>query len=448
MRQIHLLTETELKQRFNREVLESLFENSHPSALKEFSIQLKVWAQERNAKYWIEFPDSIFDKIQLEKSEKTFFRSISRLGETTSKFPSKIFPAYVWGESLHFPFVSNEPTIVSKIAKIEEVIEQVCKKKNQKIRNTFKLEFQILSEDILDLEKILEFPIPENFTENILEKQEGLFLITPKLNGVQSLFAIYLFSNVSKKIKFNFSKLVIDFSESSEILPTLFSRSGAVISAIDFKNSPHFIKDENGNFSSLEISVPPWLSPSFLFLVLDSTLLDVWENLDLNLKIPTFFPSFQRNESWRELTEHRFASRISRHVGEEESFFHSILQSEYNAARNALLSILENKKKELEEFDIPELLNRLKSIQELLRISLDTNVQNDWESIQTEISNSLLVKWKEKKELENKNIGETFSASAWKILFEIWTEGNLDSAIPLKKIALEPIRSGLIKAAT
>lgn len=53
-----------------------------------------------------------------------------------------------------------------------------------------------------------------------------------------------------------------------------------------------------------------------------------------------------------------------------------------------------------------------------------------------------------KKELENKNIGETFSASAWKILFEIWTEGNLDSAIPLKKIALEPIRSGLIKAAT
>lgn len=132
MRQIHLLTETELKQRFNRETLESLFENSHPSALKEFSIQLEVWAQERNAKYWIEFPDSIFDKVQLQKSEKTFFRSISRLGETTSKFPSKIFPAYVWGESLHFPFVSNEPTIVSKIAKIEETIEQVCKKRIKK----------------------------------------------------------------------------------------------------------------------------------------------------------------------------------------------------------------------------------------------------------------------------------------------------------------------------
>lgn len=101
------------------------------------------------------------------RSPKKRFSFYLRLGETTSKFPSKIFPAYVWEESLHFPFVSNEPTIVSKIAKIEETIEQVCKKKNQKIRNTFKLEFQILSEDILDLEKILEFPIPENFTEKI-----------------------------------------------------------------------------------------------------------------------------------------------------------------------------------------------------------------------------------------------------------------------------------------
>ncbi|KON79244.1 hypothetical protein [Leptospira kirschneri] len=422
MRQIHLLTETEFKQRFDRETLESLFENSHPSALKEFSIQLKIWAQEKNAKYWIEFPDSIFDKIQLRKSEKTSFRSISRLGEITSKFPSKIFPAYVWGESFHFPFVSNEPTVVSKIAKIEDTIEQICKRKNQKIRNTsiFKLEFQILSDDILDLEKILESPIPENFTEKILEKQEGLFLITPKLNGVQSLFAIYLFSNVSEKIKFNFSKLIIDLSESREILPTLLYRSGAIISAIDFENSPSFIKDENGNFSSLEISVPPWLSPSFLFLVLDSIFLDVRENLDLDLKIPTSFPSFQRNESWRELTEHRFASRISRHVGEEESFFHSILQNEYDMAKNVLLSILENKKKELEELEIPELLNRLKLVQELLTIPLDENVQKDWKLIQTEISNSLLEKWKEKKELENQKIVEVFSVSAWKILFEIW----------------------------
>ncbi|EMO76872.1 hypothetical protein LEP1GSC127_3895 [Leptospira kirschneri str. 200801925] len=295
-------------------------------------------------------------------------------------------------------------------------------KKNQKIRNTsiFKLEFQILSDDILDLEKILESPIPENFTEKILEKQEGLFLITPKLNGVQSLFAIYLFSNVSENIKFNFSKLIIDLSESREILPTLLYRSGAIISAIDFENSPSFIKDENGNFSSLEISVSPWLSPSFLFLVLDSIFLDVRENLDLDLKIPTSFPSFQRNESWRELTEHRFASRISRHVGEEESFFHSILQNEYDMAKNVLLSILENKKKELEELEIPELLNRLKSVQELLTIPLDENVQKDWKLIQTEISNSLLEKWKEKKELENQKIVEVFSVSAWKILFEIW----------------------------
>lgn len=162
------------------------------------------------------------------------------------------------------------------------------------------------------------------------------------------------------------------------------------------------------------------MSPSFLFLVLDSIFLDVRENLDLDLKIPTSFPSFQRNESWRELTEHRFASRISRHVGEEESFFHSILQNEYDMAKNVLLSILENKKKELEELEIPELLNRLKSVQELLTIPLDENVQKDWKLIQTEISNSLLEKWKEKKELENQKIVEVFSVSAWKILFEIW----------------------------
>ncbi|EMG22524.1 hypothetical protein LEP1GSC116_3898 [Leptospira interrogans serovar Icterohaemorrhagiae str. Verdun HP] len=65
-------------------------------------------------------------------------------------------------------------------------------------------------------------------------------------------------------------------------------------------------------------------------------------------------------------------------------------------------------------------MNRLKSIQELLTISLDENVQKDWKSIQIEISNSLLEKWKEKKELENQKIAETFSVSAWKILFEIW----------------------------
>ncbi|EMY23364.1 hypothetical protein LEP1GSC115_4267 [Leptospira interrogans serovar Australis str. 200703203] len=31
-----------------------------------------------------------------------------------------------------------------------------------------------------------------------------------------------------------------------------------------------------------------------------------------------------------------------------------------------------------------------------------------------------MEKWKEKKELENQKIVETFSVSAWKILFEIW----------------------------
>ncbi|EMO27427.1 hypothetical protein LEP1GSC170_3944 [Leptospira interrogans serovar Bataviae str. HAI135] len=102
MRQIHLLTETELKQRFNREVLESLFENSHPSALKEFSIQLEVWAQEKNAKYWIEFPDSIFDKVQLEKSEKTFFVLSLDLEKPPLSFHLKFFRP-TFGEN-HFIF--------------------------------------------------------------------------------------------------------------------------------------------------------------------------------------------------------------------------------------------------------------------------------------------------------------------------------------------------------
>ncbi len=112
MRQIHLLTETELKQRLDRETLESLFENSRPTALKEISFLLKIWAQVKNAKYWIEIPDSIFDKVQFQKFEKTIFRSISRLGEITSKFPSKIFPAYDSGESFYFPFDSNEQSTV------------------------------------------------------------------------------------------------------------------------------------------------------------------------------------------------------------------------------------------------------------------------------------------------------------------------------------------------
>lgn len=61
MKQIHFLTEAELKQRLDRKTFESLFETSHPDefVLKEFYDQVKVWAQELDAKYWIEFPDSI-----------------------------------------------------------------------------------------------------------------------------------------------------------------------------------------------------------------------------------------------------------------------------------------------------------------------------------------------------------------------------------------------------
>ncbi|EMO57010.1 hypothetical protein LEP1GSC161_0434 [Leptospira santarosai str. CBC1416] len=214
--------------------------------------------------------------------------------------------------------------------------------------SVFRLEFQILSTKPLDLKKISELPIPENFTERIVERQGEFFLITPKLNGVQSLFAIRTLSDLSEKIEFNFCKLRIDLSENPEAIPVWFSRSGLILSAIDFENSPLYTKNTNEDVSTLEISIPPWLSPSFLFLVLGSSLLDVWENSNTfssDTKIPNSFPRFERNESWRNLTEHRFASRVSRYSGEEESFFHSLLQKEYETAKNVLVSALENRKK-------------------------------------------------------------------------------------------------------
>ncbi|AXR60991.1 hypothetical protein [Leptospira mayottensis] len=432
MKQIHFLTEAELKQRLDRKTFESLFENSHPSefVLKEFYDQVSIWAQELDAKYWIEFPDSIFEIFSKPlASKKSVYRSVSLLSDfrfSTSQVPSKIFPAYVWRKFIHFPFTSNEPSLSSKIAAIEKKIELVSGRKINKKGNTsvFRLEFQILSRRSIDLKKILELPIPENFTERIIEKQGEFFLITPKLNGVQSLFAIYVLSSMSGKIKFNFCKLTIDLSENREMIPVWFSRSSAILSAIDFENSPLYTKNTDEKFSTLEIAVPPWLSPSFLFLILESSFLDVWENLNMSssdTKIPNSFPQFERSESWRNMTEHRFASRVSRHVGEEESFFHSLLQKEYETAKNVLVSTLENRRKKLEEFEIPDLLNRLKVIQNFSQtISFDEAVSKDWKSIQAEITNSVLEKWKEKKELEAKKVEDISSTSTWKILIEIW----------------------------
>ncbi|EMG01851.1 hypothetical protein LEP1GSC123_0281 [Leptospira borgpetersenii str. 200701203] len=123
MKQIHFLTEAELKQRLDRKTFESLFENSHPSefVLKEFYDQVKTWAQELDAKYWIEFPDSLFETFA---SEKLVCRSISLLSDfrfsTPQVVPSTIFPAYVWKKCIHFPFASNEPSLSSKIATIEK----------------------------------------------------------------------------------------------------------------------------------------------------------------------------------------------------------------------------------------------------------------------------------------------------------------------------------------
>lgn len=450
MKQIHFLTEAELKRRLDRETFSSLFEESNPSetARKEFFAQLKVWAEEQNAKYRIEFPDSLFEEFELSGSEESSSRSISALTELsgfgstgTPKVPSKFFPAYVWGESLYFPFDSKTKTIASKIATIEEKIKSEFHHRTKKEFNNalFQLEFQILSAESIGLERILELSIPGSFVERIVEKQGEFFLITPKLNGTQSLFAIYLFSSISEKIEFNFCKLRIDLSHCREILSVWFARSGSILAGMDEENSPLYQKDKNGNISFLEIAVSPWLSASFLFLILNSSLLDAWENREgsaalgasaatsasvsavSETKIPDSFPRFSKNESWRDLTEHRFASRVSRHGNEEESFYHSLLEKEYEVSKNVLESTVKNRIEELDEFEIPELLERLKTVQDSsTAIFGDDSSKEEWKSLQSEISNSVLNLWKERKELTTKNFEENSSSSAWKILIEIW----------------------------
>lgn len=436
MRQIHFLTEAELKRRLDRETFSSLFEESNPSesALKEFFAQLKVWAEEQNAKYRITFPDSLFEEFELSGSEESSSRSISVLTESaglgSAGGPSKFFPAYVWGESLYFPFASETKTISSKIVSIEEKIKNEFFHKAKKGFETslFQLEFQILSAAPIDLEKILELPIPGSFVEKISEKQGEFFLITPKLNGTQSLFAIYLLSSISEKIEFNFCKLRIDLFRCGDFLSVWFARSGSILSGMDEENSPVYKKDKNGNVSSLEIAVSPWLSASFLFLILHSSLLDALENREGSSpetktqdSFPNSFPRFSKNESWRDLTEHRFASRVSRHADEEESFYHSLLQNEYEVSKDVLESTLKNRIEELEEFEIPELLNRLKTVQDSSSAtSWDDSSREEWKSLQSEISNSVLNLWKERKELTTKKMEENSSSSAWKILIEIW----------------------------
>ncbi|TGM07064.1 hypothetical protein EHQ76_05575 [Leptospira barantonii] len=432
MRQIHFLTEAELKRRLDRETFSSLFEESNPSesARKEFFAQVKVWAEEQNAKYRIEFPDSIFEEFELSGSEESSSRSISVLTESpslgASGVPSKFFPAYVWGESLYFPFASETKTISSKLVSIEEKLKTEFHHKTKRHFETplFQLEFQILSADKIDLERILDLPIPGSFVERISEKEGEFFLVTPKLNGTQSLFAIYLLSAISEKIEFNFCKLRIDLSRCGDILSVWFARSGSILSGLDEENSPLYKKEKNGNVSSLEISVSPWLSASFLFLILNSSLLDAWENRDGSspeTKTPDSFPKFSKNESWRDLTEHRFASRVSRHANEEESFYHSLLQKEYEVSKDVLESTLKNRIEELDEFEIPELLERLKTVQDSSSVTAwNDSSKEEWKTLQTEISNSVLNLWKERKELTTKKMEENSSSSSWKILIEIW----------------------------
>ncbi|RHX93683.1 hypothetical protein DLM76_11745 [Leptospira yasudae] len=451
MRQIHFLTEAELKRRLDRETFTILFETSEPTeaALKEFFAQLKTWAEEQNAKYCIAFSESWFERFELLETEESPARSITNLSKIVDPpfagVPSKFFPAFVWGESLYFPFASEESTLSSKIAMMEEKIEVEAKQKTKSTRNAsiYRLEFQILAGDSFGLEQILDLDIPASLVEKIIERDGEFFLLTPKLNGTRALFAIYLLSAIFEKIEFNFSKVTIDLSSDRAVLPIWFKRSGAALAGIDAENSPGF---QSGNFPSLEIAASPWLSASFLFLILNSSFLDAWENAgtnesvmggaasetsgggfetrlpkDLQTETITSFPRSGRNESWRDLTEHRFASRVSRHAGEEENFYYTLLQKEYETSKNILDSTLESRKEELEEFEIPELLDRLKAVQDSSQtISFHEAAREDWKTIQSEIMNSVLERWKERKEVTTKKIEEISSASAWKNLIEIW----------------------------
>lgn len=98
MRQIHLLTETELKQRLDRETLESLFENSSPSALKEFSIQLKIWAQEKMQNTGSNFQIPFLIRYNFKSSKRRFSVLSLDLEKLHPSFHLKFFQ-HMFGEN-------------------------------------------------------------------------------------------------------------------------------------------------------------------------------------------------------------------------------------------------------------------------------------------------------------------------------------------------------------
>ncbi|MBM9576005.1 hypothetical protein JWG45_02460 [Leptospira sp. 201903070] len=426
MKQIQFLTEAALTKMVDRETMEVLFSKNQSSeiALKEFYRQLKHWAGEQNANYCIEFPETAIERSPLPDLLRDMDRSIQTLSEFSNsshkKNPSATFPAFVWKNLFYFPFFSKEESIASKISFLEEKIqaERFRKtKKNDELR-IFQLEFLISSETNDSLERILEAEIPENFVERILERGNQKILITPKLGAVQSLFAIYLFKECISDLEFTFQSIRIDLSRMKKILPVWIERSGSVLAGLDFENAPVYEE------SSLEITIAPWLSASFVFLVLNSSILDAWEKWESGnstISISNSISKFTKSESWRDLTEHRFAARIARHLENEEKFFFDLLQKEFEVSKKILDSHLEVRKEELEEIEIPELLDRLKIIQESSQnISADESTKEEWRSLQSATNDLILQKWKERNSLSTKKIDEIANISSWKTLIEIW----------------------------
>ncbi len=175
------------------------------------------------------------------------------------------------------------------------------------------------------------------------------------------------------------------------------------------------------SFSSLGLVI---FGIYFVLLVLNSSILDAWEKWENGkVAIPNSNPNskFTKSESWRDLTEHRFAARVARHLGTDEAFFFELLQKEFDVSKKILDSHLEVRKEELEEIEIPELLDRLKIIQESSQsLNADESTKELWKNLQSSTNDLILQKWKERNSLSTKKIDEIANVSSWKSLIEIW----------------------------
>ncbi|TGK28826.1 hypothetical protein EHQ12_06420 [Leptospira gomenensis] len=293
---------------------------------------MKTWAEEKKAKYVVEFPEEIFGGSGSRRSQ----RSLRPLKEYSTPFytglPSRRFPPFVWGNFLYVPYRSeNEGNTVSRIGEVEERIETERARygKNARISAPYRLEYKL--EDDRTLEEISELSLPETLIERIYETSEGIFLITKRLGGLQSVFAAHFFSEIVKEIELKLYKVIIDFSEFPESFPAWMNRSAHIVAALDRKTSPGY---GNRTEPIFELRTYSCFSPSFLVFVLSSCLLDALENREAHKTgdQKNSAPIFSKNESWRDFTEHRFAARISRQIDEEESYFQNLLQKEYENA--------------------------------------------------------------------------------------------------------------------